>query len=365
MRLRGKMSVWITLLLVLAVVLLVAPVSLKSSLLDQIQSWFNDYSEAVDNAQADDDDASDDTDAVTAGNMMVRVDDEIGAYAGVETITLVDTSFFPESKALATVLDLRPMLALRARHNQALAALNVASVAERAAEAELARLNKLANGVGSVATKNVNYAEAVWREAKAKLQGLNFDLQAIDDEVVQTWGKSIAAWILTEDSKEWQQLLSRQDSLLLVTLPIDVSLTAEVSYIRIARDGAMNQARKAYFVAPALATDQVIQGETYFFKTATGQLRTGMRLDAWLPQGSTPLNGVFIPDEAIVWNDGQPWAFVKLEDDLYQRRSLLSGLAGEGGVFITNELHAGDTLVMRGAQMLLSEEFRWQIEGDD
>lgn len=365
MRLRGKIRVWVTALLALAVILFVIPVASNSTLLKQVESWLNGSSEEVDSAQGDGGESSTDVATVIAGKMMVRIEDEIGDYAGIETATLVETNFSPESKALATVVDIRPLLALRTQHHQASAALNVANVTERAAAAELARLNMLAKSAGSVATKNVNYADASWREAKAKLQGFNFDLQAIDDEALQTWGVVIASWILTEDSKEWQRLLSRQDSLLLVTLPMDLSLAAQVNYIQIARDGSRQQARKADFVSPALATEQVIQGETYYFKTATDQLRTGMRLDAWLPHGSEPLNGVFIPEQAMVWNDGQAWAYVKLEDDLYQRRSLLSGLAAAGGVFMTDEIHSGDILVMRGAQMLLSEEFRWQIEGDD
>ncbi len=365
MKLRGKISVWITVLLVIVAVLVVVPAASKSTLGDQLESWLDEYSEAVESANEDDEEPSPDEITVTAGKMLVRIDDEIGDYAGVETVTLIEASFSPESKALATVVDLRPMLALKARHNQAFSALNVANVAERAAAAELSRLKTLAKGAGSVATKNVNYAEAVWREAKAKMIGLNFDLQAIHDEALQTWGEVISTWILKDDSTEWQRLLSRQDSLLLVTLPMDLSLAAEVSNIRVARDGSRQQAREAYIVSPALTTDQVIQGETYFFKTVTEKLRTGMRLDAWLPQGREALHGVFIPDEALVWNDGQAWAYVKLEDDLYQRRSLLSGLMAAGGIFMTDELHSGEILVTRGAQMLLSEEFKWQIEGDD
>lgn len=365
MRLRGKLSVWIIVLVVLAAFLFAIPAASKSTLRDILEGWFDDYSEAVDLAQGDDGEASDDAETIPAGNMMVKIDDDIGEYAGVETRKLVETSFFPESKALAKVVDLRPMLAVRAKHNQALAALNVANVTEQAAAAELARLKLLAKGAGSVATKNVNYAEADWRSARAKTQGLNFDQQAIHDEALQTWGEVITRWVLTENSKEWQRLLSRQDSLLLVTLPIDLSLSAETSFIRIARDGSREQARKAYFVSPALATDQVIQGETYFFKTASGKLRTGMRLDAWLPEGSEPLAGVFIPDQAMTWHDGQAWTYVKRDDDLYQRVSLQSGLAASGGVFMSSEIHADDILVIRGAQMLLSEEFKWQIEGDD
>ncbi len=365
MRLRGWFGVLGGSLLLAAAFLWVIPVVSQSSLRDMITNWVNDYSEAVELAQGDDDEASGDADRLPSGKMMVKIADEISDYAGIETLTLMETHFFPESKALAKVVDLRPMLALRAKYNQASAALNVAQMAERVAASELARLTLLAEGAGSVATKQVNYADNDWRAAKAQLHGLNFTLQAIQNEAIQTWGEVIADWVLTEDSKEWQRLLTRQDSLLLVTLPIDLSLAAETTFIRIARDGSREQARKAYLVSPALATDDLIQGETYFFKTARGQLRTGMRLDAWLPQGSEALSGVFIPHQAMTWHDGQAWAYVKRDDALYQRVSLASGLAASGGVFMMREIYAGERVVLRGAQMLLSEEFRWQIEGDD
>lgn len=359
MKLRSKFSFW---LIVLAAIIFAMPALSTSSLLETIDKWFEGYTEAAEDAQGNDDDDHDEDGATTDSNMIVRIDDEIADYVGVETLTLVETSFFPEAKALAKVIDLRPMLALRARHNQALAALNVAKVTEQAANKELARLNK---GGASVATKNISYAEATWREAKAKVQGLNFNVQAVQDEALQAWGGKISAWVLASESKQWQRLLSRQDSLLLVMLPADASLSEEVSFIRIARDGSRNQARKAYFVSPALITDPQIQGASYFFKTATGKLRTGMRLDAWIPQGKDPLEGVFIPEQAIVWSSGQPWVYVQVDEEHYQRKAIQYGLTTAGGFFMEQGIDAGEHLVIQGAQMLLSEEFRWQILDED
>lgn len=358
MELRGKFGFWLVIVLAVLLMIFAVPALSKSSWFDAVGDWFEQDIELQEIAEDEDD-------VPPADSMMVRVDDDIGAYSGVETVTLVATSFTPESKVLAKVVDLRPMLALRARHNQALAALNVAKVAERSAAQELARLKLLAKGAGSVATKNVNYAQATWNEAKAKLQGLKFELQAVRDETLQTWGQELTEWILAVDSKQWQRLLSHQDSLLLVRLPAGASLSADVSIIRIAVDKSHAQARKAYFVSPALATDQQIQGEAYFFKTASGKLRTGMRLTAWIPQGNEVLTGVFVSDQAVVWYAGQAWAYIKVEENLYQRRSLKPGLAAAGGMFMLKEIEAGEAWVVRGAQMLLSEEFRWQILDED
>jgi len=361
---RGKFSLGFVVIVLVAI--FIVPMAMKSTLVD---GWFKQYSEAVEAAQKDDDDDDDDDDSDLESelveSMQVRINDEIGEYAGVETIVLEGSEFFPEIKALAKVVDIRPLLALHARHNQALAAFNVAKVAERSAAQELTRLKNLVKGAGSVATKKVNYAQASYNEAKAKLQGLSFDIQSVRDETVQSWGKEVSTWVLGSGSKSWQRLLNHQDSLLLVTLPADVSLPSEDGFIRLARDGQRNKARKAYFVSSALITDQDSQGETYFFKSATGKLRVGMRLDAWLPQGDQALKGVFIPEQAMVWNSGLPWVYVQLEDDLYQRRAVSTGVSAAGGLFMQQGMAVGEQLVMRGAQMLLSEEFRWQILDED
>ncbi|MDH5358310.1 MAG: hypothetical protein OEY48_06265 [Gammaproteobacteria bacterium] len=359
MKLRERFGFWLVVFLVLLAILFVVPVASKSTLVETLDNWFSENAE--EEHQMDDDAEIVDQ----SGNMLVRIDDEISDYVGIETLALVETHFSPESKALAKVVDLKPLLVLQARHNKALASLNVAKVVEQSALEELKRLKSLAKGTGSVAVKNVNYAQASWREASAALQGLNFELQAVKDEAIQSWGETVAGWLLATDSEQWQRLLTHQESLLLVVLPVGLSMSPKVDVIRIARDGDRQQGRKAYFVSPALSTDQIIQGETYYFKTDNGNLRAGMRLDAWLPQGDDELTGVFVPEQAVVWYAGHRWAYVQVDEDIYQRRSLQSGLTAVGGLFMQNSINVGDELVINGAQMLLSEEFRWQIQDED
>lgn len=364
MTLRGRTGLWIVVIAALSLLLLLMPAASKTTLLDYISNRLGDYESAVEQAQSDpENDNAAASDAVD--DMQVRVEGDISDYAGVELLSLTRTDFFPEFKALAQVIDLRPMLNVRSQYQQALASLNVAKVAERSAGQELARLKQLSKGTGSVATKNINYAQAAYNEVAAKLDGSLVELQAIKEQALQTWGETIGTWIVDKDSKEWQRLLHHKDSLLLVTLAANDTLAADVSFIRISRDGTREQARKAYYVSPALLTDKVMQGETYYFKTATGKLRTGMRIDAWVVEANKPLQGVFIPEQAIVWHQGQQWVYVQVDDDLYERRPLQTGRVSAGGIFTQTDLAMGDKLVLKGAQMLLSEEFKWQIADED
>ncbi len=375
MALRRKTGVWFFILVVIVVIVALMPTTIKSSLYNTVATWVDGYNDAIEEKDHDNADTkveSDDEEEL-AEPLTVRMDEALSDYVGIATITLVANNYFPESKALAKVVDIRPLVVLKTRYNRAVSALNVAKVAERTAAQELKRLSLLAEGVGSVATKKVAYARGVWQEAKASLQGLDFDVQAVKDEALQSWGTTISEWVFADDSEQWQRLLSHKDSLLLVLLPIDVSLAPDISFIRVARNGMHKQGRKAYLVSRAVATGALTQGESYYFKIATGRLRTGMRLDAWIPTSNVPIEGLFVPDKAMIWYDGKPWVYIEKEEGLYQRRSVDHGMPTTGGAFVEiapaideqTNLAVGDKLVVQGAQMLLSEEFKWQILDED
>ncbi len=375
MALRRKTGGWFFILVVIVVIVALMPTTIKSSLYNTVATWVDGYNDAIEEKDYDnaDTEVESDDEEELAEPLTVRMDEALSDYVGIATITLVANNYFPESKALAKVVDIRPLVALKTRYNRAVSALNVAKVAERTAAKELKRLSLLAEGVGSVATKKVAYARGVWQEAKASLQGLVFDVQAVKDEALQSWGTTISEWVFADDSEQWQRLLSHKDSLLLVLLPIDVSLAPDISFIRVARNGMHKQGRKAYLVSRAVATGALTQGESYYFKIATGRLRTGMRLDAWIPTSNVPIEGLFVPDKAMIWYDGKPWVYIEKEEGLYQRRSVDHGMPTTGGAFVEitpardeqTNLAVGDKLVVQGAQMLLSEEFKWQILDED
>lgn len=366
MTFRSKFRFWLPIIIILAAIVFVAPAVSKTSLSEMVEQWLSEYNEAVSDVEAEDDDKVE-TKKENESSLLVRIEDDIQEYSGIETQLLEQSEFYPETKATASVVDLTPMLALRANYLQVQSEFNVLKVAERAAAQEQARLQTLAKATKSVASKNLVYAESAWREAKAKLDGIEYQLNAIRDQANHTWGSEIANWVLAKEAQQWQRLLSNTDSLLLVTLPIERTLPADVKQVRVAHEGMQSDHTTAVYVSSARQTDKVIQGETYFFKLSDTSLRTGMRFDVWYPEQQQPLSGVFVPEQAIVWNSGQAWVYVEIEQGLYQRRSLQKARAAQKGMFMAadGDLKAGDQLVISGAQMLLSEEFRWQILDED
>jgi hypothetical protein len=95
-----------------------------------------------------------------------------------------------------------------------------------------------------------------------------------------------------------------------------------------------------------------------------------MNARAYLISG-TPVDGYVIPPSAIVWWAGRPWVYAKIAGDQFSRRQIPTdmpvGREGEFVVPVSALSEPEQAIVLRGAQMLLSEEFRAQIqvEGDD
>ena len=90
-----------------------------------------------------------------------------------------------------------------------------------------------------------------------------------------------------------------------------------------------------------------------------------MRLSAWMILSKDIEKGVNVPLSSVIWYGGQPWVYVKVADDLYQRRPVSDYRETDFGWFIRDTFEQHDEVVTKGGQLLLSEELRWQIPEED
>lgn len=76
--------------------------------------------------------------------------------------------------------------------------------------------------------------------------------------------------------------------------------------------------------------------------------------------------GVFIPDAAVVWSEGKSWAYIREGGASFIRYEIPTDTPIKDGWFASsNDLMAGALVVVSGAQLLLSEEFRSQIHVEE
>lgn len=300
-----------------------------------------------------------------AAPAVLKLSPQQQQLSGLRTAALEAIEVRAETLAYGKVIDILPLLELRARYRAMQADLAVAEAALRVAEKSRERLARL-HRESIVATRELIQVEAQLAAERARTQAAQGRLREIREAALQSWGNELFRQTVASESELFQKLLNRQQVLLLLSLPADRSLPEHAGSAIIAPAGNRQLALEAKLISPAPRTDEASQGETWFFLAPAQKLRTGMRLDAWISQAGETIRGVAIPAAAVVWHQGQPWVFLKT-DGAFQRRPL-GGSRGHGKDWFAAEGFApGEQVVVVGSQMLLAEELRRRIpaENDD
>lgn len=294
----------------------------------------------------------------------LRIGIERQRLAGLRTETLQGVTLSREQAVQGKVVDISSLLELRTRYRATQAEARIGETTLALAQKNRDRLAKLSQE-SIIATKDLVAAESTLATEATKATTLRHRLQELREEAMHSWGPELFRLAIEDDSALWEALLKRQKVLVLVALPANHALPAGTRTVHISRNRDRSHAVRADLLSPAPNTDPLVQGETYFFHVDAAHLRTGMRVDAWIPRGGQAARGVFLPASAIVWYGGLPWVYVKVEEDAFQRIAVPDHEEYGDGWFVRSGLKAGDRLVVAGAQLLLSEEMRGQIPRED
>jgi biotin carboxyl carrier protein len=123
----------------------------------------------------------------------------------------------------------------------------------------------------------------------------------------------------------------------------------------------------ARLVGPAPEADPVTRRPAYLYRA--GQpwpgATPGTPVIVLVPRAGRAAAGVLVPDSAVVQWEGLAWAYVRRAPGRYQRVRVPTDRPAPGGWITGAPLGAGDTVVVRGAQELLSEEFRARVTVGD
>jgi hypothetical protein len=310
------------------------------------------------------DDEKPSSDAQNIYGQVIKLDADARKLSGIETLILKPASHSAEFTAYGKAINLQPLLDLRNRY---LLALTERSSAQAKFEAEDQNINRqqdlYSHGVGS--KRNLQEQQAHWQSSKAQADASYFQGKAIFDEALLFWGKELTNWAMSSNSKKLGEFLSGRQRLLQITLPANRHLPDTVKTVYIDASGNRGKAHKAELISVATRTETVAQGESYYFQTGDTNIITGMNVTAWVPESNEQITGVVIPKSALIWYMDQAIVYLKTAEDTFSRRTLDHYSVSADGYFIPGAIKPGEQIVIKGAQILLSEELRGQIPKED
>jgi hypothetical protein len=302
---------------------------------------------------------------IDGGRAVVHVPTESQKASGIATQALKAGSSEAAIEVYGMVMNLQPLAELRGRYLAAAAEARALRAAVAAAESEYQRMEMLHRDDRNVSEQALKSVEARYRAELARQAAAEQGAASIRDAMRSAWGDAITGWATHPDSPMLEAQLQQRAFLVQLVLPYDLPKSAARGRISVAPVMARENARVARFVADSPQVDPGLPGETYFYVVDGGGFRAGMRVAARVGLGGAPVAGVIVPAQAVVWHAGKAWAYVKQDEQTFARYEVSAAEELDGGWFSAGGFQAGDEVVVSGAQLLLSEELKYQIRNEN
>ncbi len=180
---------------------------------------------------------------------------------------------------------------------------------------------------------------------------------------------------LVQAGQELLRLTDFREPLARIVWRLDLSV-APPPTITVAPLGGPSPGMLGIYVGPASEVDSVTRAPMFLYRVSASWpgARPGLPVVATLSDPRSQIGGVFVPTDAVVQWEGLAWIYVQRTassppgrpaERQYVRLRIDTGHALDGGwqvPIVAGGIQPGDTIVVRGAQLLLSEEFRARIQ---
>jgi membrane fusion protein, multidrug efflux system len=304
------------------------------------------------------------------GATVVTLSQEAQSQSDIKTEKITSGKHQNTLAALGQVLNIDTLIELRTRYLNAKANASIARASLTNSQQDFQRMQALNKDDKNVSDHAVLVAQAAFKADQAKVQAAETEANNLRDTMRQTWGSTLADEASKENvSPNLQALLQHREVLVLITLPLDNGTPKAGESISVTPTGSNNKAITANYLAAAPLTDATIQGKTYYYRASADVLRAGMRVNVQLKdssQSEKAVTGFVVPAKAVVWYGGKAWVYKKQDKTQFVRLPISVDSPSNGGWFNqSKQLNSGDELVVNGAQLLLSEEFKYQIKNEN
>lgn len=298
--------------------------------------------------------------SIQDGHTVLSFDSAAQQANGIRVSMVAATRQHAQVQATGVVVQLQPLLDLKASYNTVQTDLIRAQANARSSTAEYERLRLLNENEKNVADKAVEAARAAAENDAALVQSAQRTIAIVKEGAVLHWGPVIAGWI-EGNSTQLDALLMQRMFLLQVTSASGGSSGEPREAIVEESDGSHTPAE---FISVLPQLDPRLQAPSLLYRIAPhAGLVPGVNVSVLLPSGREQ-TGVVVPSSAVVWTQGSAWCYVESVDGKFMRVPVGTGSPRPGGWFVAQGIQPGARVVIAGAQTLLSEEFRSEIQQD-
>lgn len=299
------------------------------------------------------------------GISIVSLSPAVQNNSGISTAKVKALSYRDEIKSFGTVLPVDALIDAKTNLLNLKAELASARAGSKLHQVQYERLKALNADDKNVSDFAVQQALALTNSDNAVINSKSLEINNLQARIKLKWGESLAKLALSRQTTPlFRKLLTRKNALVQISLPFSVSDPQAGDVIAITPLNGTHTI-KASYVSAATEVDKNGAGKTFYYSAPAQNLRTGMRVTVEAnPTNSTMTDGIVIPSNAVVWYAGTPWAYFKQGKDQFIRQPISAETEVDEGWF-NKGVDANSEVVVTGAQLLLSEEFKYLIKNEN
>lgn len=300
------------------------------------------------------------------GLQVVKVNLATQKNSGILVHALQPYIYQGNIKALGTVISVQPLIDYSNQYQQLKSQRALAESVLPHHQLQFQRYRQLNEDDKNVSDKVMQEAQALVVNDQTQINTSQMQIRALEDTIKAQWGNALSKMIIhPEAAGELNDLLAQKRVLVQVSYPLNMRDSETHMPIQLIPIQDQTAPITAHYVSQSIQSDISNLGKTFFYSAPSENLRIGMRVNvvaSTRQQGQHA--GVNIPNEAIVWHGGMAWVYVKAGEDTFLRKPVSAATEIEGGWF-DDSLQPGTEVITRGAQLLLSEEFKFQIKNEN
>ena len=305
----------------------------------------------------------------TAGIKTVQLSFATQQNSGIRSAKLSTSHFSNQQMRFGNVVAIDSLIEAKSNILTAMSDINIAHAASQHNITQYQRLKTLNNDDKNVSDKVVQDALALVNADKGAILANELHLKNLKSQLALQWGEPLAKLASGSPlAPHLAGLLSRKYVLLQLSLPNNSAAPTVGESLTIT---PLNEsaAITAVYVSPATQSDATLSGKTFYYSAPAELLRIGMRVQASaiaskVGTSIVPESGAVIPNSAVVWHGGKAWAYFKQSGERFVRKPIATETEVDGGWF-NADLDANTEVVVNGAQLLLSEEFKYLIKNEN
>lgn len=299
------------------------------------------------------------------GLQIVQLNLATQKNSGISVQPLQAYDYQGNIKVLGSVISIQTLVDYNSQYQQLKAQLALAESVLPNHQLQYQRYKQLNEDDKNVSDKAVQEAQALVINDQTQIKTAQAQLKALTDTIIAQWGQPLAMLVTQHPSPSpLRDLLLQKKVLVQVSFPLNFKAPEGNSSLLITPIQDEVPPIRADYVSQSIQTDISNIGKTYFYSAPADYLRVGMRVNVVPANTSSSMKGVLVPNQAIAWHGGMAWIYVKTKPDTFLRKPVASDIELDNGWF-DNSLTPGTEVVTKGAQLLLSEEFKFQIKNEN